>query len=404
MKKVCIFSFLFFGCSEGMNISCANSTDLGNSTRLYEMCDVSAAKVGERLSMLCNVSESLIECASVANNGQTIRWLEFAFNAGSVFGWLWLGGRSVYKWLHSSPREDYMRSRFQQALSSELLGFLITVPSIISIFTDASWGNYLINAGPVLFGTCIQFPWDICKILCSCKKNRQFNSFKKFMEQLEKDIKSWKELTDQSEALIAPARDALSFLATQIMSELDQRERSLITFDEFEDENSVEQQIYECFKQVRVPASRIQESVEKSLATSVEHACRLIERSGKFIKQTDELIRKSNKLIEKSNEPVEELTLLSEQMEKFVEQSNMEETSLIQKTIRSNFFKVRKKLKAREKIKSKFTVELQEWARHELEEMKEAKLLEDEIYGRYNSTLLEFENILSNRLADNNQV
>lgn len=345
MKKVCVFLFLFFGCSEGMNISCTNSTDLGNSTRLYEMCDVSAAKVGERLSMLCNVSESLIECASVANDGQTIRWIEFAFNAGSVFGWLWLGGRAVYKWLHSSPREDYMRSRFQQALSSELLGFLITVPSIISIFTDASWGNYLINAGPVLFGTCIQFPWDIYKASRSRKKNQQFDSFVEFIEKLEKDVKAWDKLIDRSAELIDRSKDILGVL--------------LAIYDLG--------QLSEYIDQLRSVLSRNvseihaeEESVDK---VSVSEVYRLIERATKFIKGFKIPAEEDRRRI---------------------------------REVGKNLLAIRKNLRIREKIRNRLTIELKEWADDEFEEVKGK--MSNETCQRYKTILSNFTTILSNRL------
>ncbi len=181
MKVIYAFLVLLFGYSESMNISCRDSNYPDNITK---MCNVSA-EAGENLEMLCNVSESLISC--VRTNVEQTNVLENIFNIGSIIGWIWLGGRGVYKWLHNSPREDYMRSSFQRLLSSELLSFIITAPSIISIFTDAEWGNYLINAGPLIVGG-VQLLYDIFKIASSSRKNKRLKLFAKFIERLESDL------------------------------------------------------------------------------------------------------------------------------------------------------------------------------------------------------------------------
>lgn len=185
--RICALIILFFSCSEGVNVSCVpDSCSRSGSSLFCNVCNASAT-VGEDLQMVCKVSSSSIGCVEAIEESS---WGNNLVNIGSVVGWLWLAGRGVYKLFHTSPREDYMRGKLQRVLSSELLGALITFPSVASIvfeFTDVGWGDYLVNGAPLLVGG-VQVVYDIIKSICSCQRGHKEKLFFEFIDQLEKDL------------------------------------------------------------------------------------------------------------------------------------------------------------------------------------------------------------------------
>lgn len=102
---------------------------------------------------------------------------------------MYLGIRAVVKSKLATPREEYMRSCFQgKVLSSEWLSLVMTTPSIISIFSNASWGGYLINGFPLTVAVG-QLVYDSYKLVRSYRKDHRVKIFIEFIDRLEKDLR-----------------------------------------------------------------------------------------------------------------------------------------------------------------------------------------------------------------------
>lgn len=190
--RVCALVILLFGCFErmsaAMNVSCVSDTCSVNGTQFCEVCNIST-KVGNSLRMVCDVSRASVSCSEPV---QRVSVGSIFVNIGGIFSWLCLGGRAVYKLFHTSPREDYMRGKLQSALSSELVGFAITIPSIASIvfeFVDVSWGDHLVNIGPLAVGL-VQIFYDAYKGIRSRQHGHREELFKKFITKLDEDLRS----------------------------------------------------------------------------------------------------------------------------------------------------------------------------------------------------------------------
>lgn len=193
--KIFIFFSLFVGIVEGLNISCpADTCSEINGTAFCSSCNVSM-KLGKDIDTVCNTSLTNAICTIVSKS--PTHWWNSILNVGSVVGWVYLGIRAVVKSKLATPREEYMRSCFQgKVLSSEWLSLVMTTPSIISIFSNASWGGYLINGFPLTVAVG-QLVYDSYKLVRSRRKDHRVKIFIEFINELNRnlDAKNYGKLT-----------------------------------------------------------------------------------------------------------------------------------------------------------------------------------------------------------------